>query len=310
MELLGVPTSFVKLGLRLSVVSDYLHVTGTIPCSPGLEDLGALPFTCLNGKPALFGSSVKGAVRSRADLLVTELKSSRALAGGRLGKVPCPEIALDEADWRTLKRKKKFRFVCCSSNAVGFDRASWRHLTIWFEEVINCKNPPHDEDLDSVFGIDKPVKKGKRTVTEMVPARAQFSTFFTDSDVEVIEVRLGGSRTKLEAVPKDTVFEGSVTVFNPDKKSLALLAYSLGLFKREPRILLGRFKYKKVPLAGGTRATFGHLRVELTSVTTLGFKGVPEDPKEFVEVMKNEFEKYFSEIPDFDEFTRLRRVGA
>jgi len=311
LELLGVPTSFVKLGLRLSVASDYLHVTGTIPCSLGAENTNVLPFTCLNGKPVLFGSSVKGAVRSRADLLlVTKLRPSKALAGGKLGKVPCPEIALDEVDWKRLKRRRKFSFVCCTSNTIGFDQASWRHLTIWFEKVTECKIPPYDEDLDSVFGIDKLVRRGKKSVTEMVPSRSQFSTFFTDSDVDVIEVRLGRSRTKLEAVPKGTVFEGSVTMFNPDRKSLALLAYSLGLFKKEPKVFLGRFKYKRVPLIDGSRVTFGHLKVELTTVTTFGFKGVPEEPKKFVKTMKEEFRKYFSEDPEFDEFSRLSRVGA
>ncbi|NPA85556.1 MAG: hypothetical protein GXO07_06100 [Crenarchaeota archaeon] len=293
---------YVKLNLKLKVVSDYLHVTGTVPCLP-LNDVrrqasNYLPFTCLNDKPALFGSSVKGAVRSRADLTLKELRASKALMGWN----NCQELRLEAKDYRRLRGRTNFQFSCCQGGSTRSERASWRHLAVWFEEVRECKSYfKPEEELDKLFGIDR----GK----EMVPSRTFFSTFFSEGDVVLKRLRLGRAWVAAEVVPRGIVFEGSVVLENSNEMLLSALLYSLGLFKREPKIMLGRFKYKKVYVEGDGYKTFGHLAVELTSVESLGFE-VPRDPRRLVESYKETFKKHFSVNPDFDEFERLRRVLA
>ncbi len=309
--ILGVPNSFVKLDLRLTVESDYLHITGTTPCLIGNGNWSALPFTCLNGKPVIFGSSLKGAARSRADLRVPELRPSQNLAGE---EKKCYEIKLAEKDWSKLRGRRRFSFKCCDERPLGYLNASWRHLTVWFEEVSRCKRPPYDEDLDTVFGIDKRVRERGKTKNAMLPSRAMFSTFFSDEQVEVVEIYISQSRSfntqrlvPIEVVTKNTLFEGSVTLQNPDEKSLALLLYSLSLFKKRPSLLLGRFKYKKMRLKDGSLKSFGQVRVELLNVESFNYD-IPNKLSDTIEKYKNIFKNMISEDPSFDEIKRLRRV--
>ncbi len=313
-NVMPVNTKFLKLKLKLTVVSDYLHVTGSewSSCKDPKELFenpagvkSYFPFTCLNGEPVLFGSSVKGAVRSRADLLLPIEPSVNFMGESRKR---CSEIAL-APNANVYQGGNDFPFICCQGGKIPKTHASWRHLLVWYQQVRRCKDEV-EEDLNYLFG-NGPLQRHGRS--EIVPSKIAFNTFFppegTDVEVKefVLAYRKGGPvRAWMEVVPQGTTFEGEVVMRNPDEKSIAALLFSLGLFKENPVILLGRFKYRKLTL-NGKRVTFGRVRVDLQEVVTYGVEE-PEGPREFIKKYREVFEDLFDVEPDYDEIEEVEKL--
>lgn len=189
------------------------------------------------GRPAIPGSSLKGAARSRIEL-------------GSAGKRVPSTFLYDTGVLQSLPR-------------VG--QHGWRHARIWcesvFEERLRGSGYTVLEDVMGVAG------RG----IESLGSRVYFGTLLLASDHEPEIVSLDHGET-LQAMPRGSVFEGEILVHNLELDELGLVFYGLAQDKplycnREPLMLLGASKYRcRTRARNGKPVEFGVVRVDVVDV--------------------------------------------
>jgi hypothetical protein len=197
------------------------------------------PFTGRK-QPAIPGSSVKGAVRSRIEL---------ACRDGKDGKVVAP--------------------ILLPPNNQGIPRSlppkgahGWRHARIWCESVFEVREPEKIPTiLEDLFGLASPDLS--------MQSRVLFNTFYpVDEGLDCNPVELDHGEV-LCAVGKGAAFRGTIIVYNASPEDLGLLLYGLGQDKllcgKEPRLLMGYSKYR---CRTSTRRTvsFGIVSVKINEI--------------------------------------------
>ncbi len=264
-----------RIHISLRVVSDYLFIGSGKDTWTGLEEAAArLDISGLRGsgehilrslenfiagmpaglvkdffrirnprtgrlEPAIPGSSLKGAARSRLELATRDTGRGSVVAGflydsgGVVTRLPPPGVH------------------------------GWRHARIWCESLAEQRviesSPTVGEEL---YGMARPELS--------LGSKALFSTLYPVGEVRCEVVELDHGET-LCAVTRGAVFRGYVDAVNVSLEELGLLLYSLGLDKLlcggEPRLLMGYSKYRCRRLArSGRRVSFGIVSVRLEGI--------------------------------------------
>jgi len=294
-----------KFKVRVSVVSDYLFIGNgrfLVPWGELRGSIGAVAratraeqvlyygsrvrglrrvkeFYNVRGRPAIPGSSLKGAVRSRIEL---------ASSGGR---VPAAFL-YDSGALKALPR-------------VGVH--GWRHARIWcesvFEERVRGAGYTVLEDIMGVAG----------GWLEAIGSRVYFG------DLKLVsrhscEVVVLDHNEVVQAIPRDAVFEGEILVQNLEMDELGLLFYGLAQDKRlycnhDPLMLLGAFKYRcRVRQDTGKRVEFGVVRVDVVSVEYAPWSRIKLPLHELLRRSLGEAFNNYSLRKCFDEVERKRMV--
>ncbi len=310
----------LKLDLTLTVVSDYLHISrgNAIPlCKIELEKMpyyGA--FIGYAGEPVIPGSSLKGAIRSRCELLIDELPLSVA------GDKRCKEICFK---FLQLRRPKQHA-LCCWKGKPSVVQASWRHIKIYKAITMRCKG---NRNFVTPFGNGG--ENAKASIIEVGNFHVEKGTL----KLLTLEVFAKEKRSKflVEAMPKGSVFGGSIMIHRFDKQegrdALALTLFGLGMFKRNNRgvILIGKFKYAPKTVIQerdcngvqqkrvGKRATFGQVKVEINKASLIDLvrgKVKEVDVEEVLSDAESTLHRRFSPFDgftfDFDEIDELKRL--
>lgn len=279
----------LKLGLKLRVVDDYIHV-GTGDLYPlnlqalaemikeearrksrslsfqEMLDITRSASRLLGGlvivkrmykcrdRPCIPGSTFKGVVRSRIEL---GSLGSNAGAGGQVltkmlyGSQPPKSLPLQGSH-------------------------GWRHARIWCESVFEDRKVPGQgiTVLEDLVG---------RADKESLGSRVFFPDLRLASEDKTVILQLDHGET-VEAVPRGAVFEGEIIFQNVSLEDVGVILYGLGLDKRylcnnmSPRVLIGAFKYrarrverlfepsKKSWVESGRIVCFGAVEAELTSI--------------------------------------------
>lgn len=275
----------LKLGIRVRVMDDYLLVARGSPELVNLDelarrlsgvrggfqnrlsairravaDLGGLVlakrmYRC-GGVPCIPGSTLKGAVRSRIEL--------GALGRQGNGKV-LADMLYDRGPLQALPPKS---------------RHGWRHARIWCESVFEAR-------VREQWGA---------SVLEDLMGTAQREYFSLGSRVYFPDAKAVGERgystallmlendELVEAVSRNTVFEGELVLNNVSLEDLGVILYGLGLDKKyscggKAGLLVGAFKYRARQVKGifdefrkkwvprNAKVCFGAVEVSLTSIS-------------------------------------------
>ena len=260
-----------RMHLSLRVVSDYLFIGSGKNTWLGLEEAAArLDLSRLQGRgehvlrsleslvagapaglvkdffrvrnprtgrlePAIPGSSLKGAARSRLELAARDTGRGRVVTA----------FLYDSGIVTRLPPR----------GAQG-----WRHARIWCESLAEQRIietiPTVGEEL---YGMARPELS--------LGSKVLFSTFYPVGDARCEVVELDHGET-LCAVTRGAVFQGYIDVVNVSPEELGLILYSLGLDKLlcdgKPRLLMGYSKYRCRRLAkSGHRVSFGVVSISL-----------------------------------------------
>ncbi len=248
----------LRLELEVEVVSDYLHIgRGTEPVVTGralellkrarsidemmniIESIASAlggvrqvkRMYALRGKPAIPGSSLKGAVRSRIEL--------GSYGGG--GVVPAEMLYGNEQPLVQLP-------------PVG--QHGWRHARIWCESVFEPRSYEPYSVLDDLMGV---MPHGG----EAIASRIYFSDLLPAGPAET-RILLLDHGEMVEAVPRGARFRGEILATHVSLEELGLLFYGLGLDKRllcnrESLLLLGASKYRDRILVRECRVESGRM---------------------------------------------------
>ena len=268
----------LRLSIEVEVVSDYLHIGRGAPepiiprvlveavkqgrsfdeklriVESIVARLGGVKLVkrmyAPRGVPAIPGSSLKGAVRSRIELG----------AFGDGGLVPAEMHYGNEQPLTMLPPPGQH---------------GWRHARIWCESVFEPREYQPFSPLDDLMGR---VAEG-----EAISSRVHFSDLTPLGEVETRILVLDHGEA-VEAVPRGVRFRGEILLYNVSLEELGLLLYGLGLDKsilcgREPLLLMGASKYRDRVLqrectvtpeglrcrdAGNRRIRMGIVRVSVT----------------------------------------------
>ncbi|NPA97211.1 MAG: hypothetical protein GXO32_06385 [Crenarchaeota archaeon] len=298
-----------KLRVKITVVSDYLFVgSGRIRYTYledavkryGGEELYRNPvllkgveefkeFYRAEGRPAIPGSTLKGAVRSRIELASHGPQTVATFSYG------------GDTVLNSLPPK-------------GFH--GWRHARIWCESIFEVRSIDRFKGYSVLENLLGYAGRG----AQAIGSRVYFGTLLGTS-VKLDNLVLDHNE-KLEAAVKGSVFEGEIVVLGLSSAELGLLLYGLSqdklLCKREPLMLLGASKYRcrTVVSKGGVKAEFGVVKVEIESIEPapwcketlnqlLGASSVSKVIKEFVE---KALETYPGLRKCFDEVERKRLI--
>jgi len=294
-----------RLRVRVTVVSDYLFIGSgrfLVPWEELRRVVGAIvratrveqvlyhgsrvrglrrvkEFYSVGGKPAIPGSSLKGAVRSRIELAST---------GDRVPAV----FLYDSGALKALPE-------------VGVH--GWRHARIWcesvFEERVRKTGYTVLEDIMGVAGGG----------FEAIGSRVYFG------DLKLIsrhsyEVVVLDHNEAVQAMPRGSVFEGEILVQNLEMDELGLLFYGLAQDKRlycnrDPLMLLGAFKYRcRVRQDTGKRVEFGVVRVDVVGVEYAPWSRVKLPLHELLRRSLGEAFNNYSLRKCFDEVERKRMI--
>lgn len=189
-------------------------------------------------QPAIPGSSLKGAVRSRIELAS---RGDKVVAG----------------------------FLYPPDNQGVVTRLpprgthGWRHTRIWCESVAETREPEGVPTvLEDLFGL----ASGELSMQ----SRVLFNTLYpVDPGLDCKVVALDHGE-RVCAVERGAAFHGEILAVNASPGELGLLFYGLGLDKplcgKRPRILLGASKYRCRRVAGRPRS-FGIVEVSVESLT-------------------------------------------
>jgi len=264
-----------RLVIQLSVVSDYLFIgsgrehlheleklakdQGLLRLPPeelirrvshALRGSGVIkdffrvfnPFTG-RVQPAIPGSSLKGAARSRLELASS---GDRVVAGFLY---PGSSVA----PLQSLPRPGMH---------------GWRHARIWCESVAEARRKPTSSPIsveDDLFG------SVLREIDLVLSSRVSFATLYpVDPGLDCRVVSLDHGE-RVCAVERGAVFRGEVLAVNVSKEELGLLLYSLGQDKllcgKEPLLLMGASKYR-CRVANNKRVSFGVVKLDVESIDT------------------------------------------
>lgn len=189
-------------------------------------------------QPAIPGSSLKGAVRSRIELAS---RGDRVVAG--------------------------FLYPPGSQGVVTRlplrGTHGWRHVRIWCESVSEAREPEGVPSvLEDLFGL------ASRELS--MQSRVLFNTLYpVDPGLDCRVVVLDHGE-RVCAVERGAVFRGEILAVNVSPSELGLLLYGLGLDKplcgKKPRILLGASKYR-CRRSGGRPRSFGIVEIAVESMT-------------------------------------------
>jgi len=264
--------STVRLEVEFRVLSEYLFIhDGSLRLFRLSDGKGRVEV--FRGFPAYHksenrrlyfipGSTVKGAVRSRLELL------SRCSV-----KAGCKCLG-------DFSVKDGIKFESFDKVPAHFRR----HVAIWCESIFEERSLPapaleagNYSILEDLFGI-----AGRERLS--LQSRALFSDF------PMVEGRIfrlyiedphaNGERYYIEAVGRCSRFRGTITLVNASLEDLGLVLYGLGLEKkvlcnRGPRLLMGRFKYVCPRVHSGEdvwrRALFGIVESRVVGATIYDF---------------------------------------
>ncbi len=200
----------------------------------------------IGGRLAIPGSSIKGAVRSRLELMFhvfDDVVPACFIVQGHLMKRPPKK---GESGWRHHKIWKdvvfEYRDTC---SATGVD---------YFEDISVCP-------VCDIFG------------TSGLSSRVFFDDFYA-SDNSVVRMVLDHN-DKIEAVKENTVFTGSISL-DVNEEELGLLSIGMNLLSGKP-ILIGYSKYRVRKREDGSaiilgRVAFSPKRLSLTRYSKYGEK--------------------------------------
>lgn len=201
----------------------------TIEAQAAKIGLDYLDMVIVDDKPCIPGSSVKGNVRSRIELSLTNNN----------GKTPSC-------------------FIKASPPQFARDRRAYRHRKVWGNVL----------DEDRGFPCDYTKSQNVCMVCDMFgTAGLSGLVAFTDfvGEKVVLENVAGQHGLKLRIAPPKSVFRGSITFRNLEPHELGLLLHGLGIQQTATgkTVLLGRLKY--VGNIGGK--PIGKIRYILESLT-------------------------------------------
>lgn len=170
--------------------------------------------TYIGGRPAIPGSSVKGAVRSRLELLFHGINNI----------VPSCFIVQTRPP-----RNKPARGT-----------HGWRHYEIWGDVIFEPRDTCNATKAEYFRDI-KVCPVCNMFGTSGLSSRVFFDDFYTgDENIEVLRMDFDDS---VEAIKPGSVFNGSILVdLNPDE--VGLLSIGMNLLNGKP-ILIGYSKYRK-----------------------------------------------------------------
>jgi hypothetical protein len=259
----------VALQVELRVVSDYLFIGSGGERLAGLESAAGTPprsfdealararrlqgarpvkdfYRTTNPstgrkQPAIPGSSVKGAVRSRIEL---------ACRAGSEGRVVAPILLPPDNQG-----------IPDGLPQVGAH--GWRHVRIWCESVFEFR------ELESIPTILEDLL-GLASPELSMQSRVLFNTFYpVDASLDCSPVELDHGEV-LCAVERGALFRGKIVAYNVTPEDLGLLLYGLGqdklLCNKEPLLLMGYSKYR-CRMSGGRKVSFGVVSVRIAAIT-------------------------------------------
>jgi len=212
------------------------------------------------------GSTVKGAVRSRLELL--------SRCSGCSGKEGCRCLG----DF-SVKDKTRFR------SFDGVPRHFRRHVAIWCESIFEERRlPKRASDAGYCYSILEDLFGTAGRGRQSLQSRVLFSDFpMVEGGVfrlYIEDPHAKGERYYIEAVGRCSRFRGTITLVNASLEDLGLVLYGLGLEKKvlcgvEPRLLMGRFKYVCPRVHSGRddlrRALFGIVESRVVGATIYDF---------------------------------------
>ena len=185
-------------------------------------------------RPVIPGSSLKGAVRSRLELLIKEVSGITDSCFIRASPPP--------REWPTRGQH------------------GWRHYQLWQPVVQENRYPPCDATSNdkvcvicNIFG------------TAGLSSRVYFGNLNPkEKEFEVVEMKLDHNEL-VEAFRHGSVFEGEVLFTALEPWELGLVAVGLRLHEDKP-ILIGKSKYRPRQLNKKEEVLFGRLNVKATGI--------------------------------------------
>ena len=270
----------LRISLSLEVLSDYLFIGSGSESLTGLEAaaqhldlerLGSPPeevlaklqgmvralspvkdfFRAVNPwtgrlEPAIPGTSLKGAARSRLELVTRDTGKGKVVA----------EFLYDSGPLYAPPRQGSH---------------GWRHARIW------CESLGETRSLERIPSVASELY-GMASRDLSLQGKALFSTFYQPPELsrDCEPVHLDHGET-LCVVPKGTVFRGMVDLVNVSLQEAGLLLYSLGFDKLlcggQPRLLLGYSKYRCRRTREGVAVSFGIVGVGLEGLELAPWSG-------------------------------------
>jgi len=233
--------------------------------------------------PVIVGSSLKGSVRSRLELLVNSRKWSE-----KLGLIPCFSVSVE------------FLPPSLRPGMHGY-----RHSKIWPEAPWRDRRrgPCGNCLLCNMFGYT--TKRGA------FKSRVWFGTFEVETKTSCTEQLNLDTGEQIEAVRPNTVFKGKIVFVNMTPPEVGLVFFGLKLNMKKP-LLLGKYKYR-LPRSGGRPVKFGRVYVEATDKIDfhpLCKAATTTSVPKFVESMIEESKKTYGEsfYWDWDEVSKLEEL--
>jgi len=198
----------------------------------------------LNGKPVIPGSSLKGAIRSRLELLAMESNGVN---------IAC------------FIRSSYLRSI------PNVGQHGWRHTRIWGKTVLENRGRTCDATRWGVYEDINVCKTCDLFGTSGLISRIDFSTLYPTVQNAMVELNVffscdhrrivGGV---VEAIKPSTVFEGEIAVHGLSDSEFGLLAIGLRLHEEGNPILTGRFKYRRLAVCEDNAVkpvVFGRLEI-------------------------------------------------
>lgn len=192
------------------------------------------------------GSSIKGVIRSRLELLSSDGK-------------------LSESCFR-VDRSRALR------EPLPKGTPGWRHTHIWWDAPSEIRGPPCNPTAMGGYSLC--------TICDIfgapgVSSRVFFGNACTASHV-VTEVKALDHGECLELIPPNTVLEGEFGFVNLRRDELGLVLLGMGarLDGSFTEILMGRSKYRTRTLSNGKHVELGRVRFSVNRVTFYRHHGV------------------------------------
>ncbi len=225
-------------------VSQIIDIASRYPAFKGI----VLEQIRFGGKPVIPGSSLKGAVRSRLELLIAEKNGISIACFIRASPPP-----------RTTPSK---------------GRHGWRHMELWFDVISENRGRPCDATRWSYYEEIEVCRICDLFGTSGLVSRVDFGTLYpvleedATEELEVIFSCSRGIKGRVEAIKPSIEFRGEIAFKGLKLSELGLLALGLRLYDDRP-ILIGRFKYKRVPVCRDKKLLlelFGRLNIYVEEV--------------------------------------------
>jgi len=188
--------------------------------------------------PVIPGSSFKGCVRSRLELLfhsVDNIVPSCFIRSGHIPKVPIPQKA-----------------------------HGWRHYKIWNDVITENRGNACDATKAEYFKDIELCIICDIFGTSGIASRVCFSNLIPRNKDCLVRLHLDFGE-KIFAFKKDTVFDGEITFLGLNLVELGLIFIGLNVHNNKP-ILIGKSKYRKRMVNNRSKEYFGRLKINIDRI--------------------------------------------